>query len=116
MTETRFARVVLLANFNPACPEALEITLRTCRYRVVVPEAEGISLDDITDNELRQVDYVVFNLTHLTNLAWSRFERICRIRRDDGMPLMVIGWSRRFHGAKFHDDVEMLGAKMEYAK
>jgi len=107
--------VILLLNFDPFCQEALELTLRACRYKVVVPEAEGIPLDDVTDDELQQVDFVVFNLTHRSDETWRRFRRICSVRRMDGMPLLVQGWSRKYHGPQFHHDVEMLGARMDYA-
>jgi hypothetical protein len=111
-----FSHAVLLANFDPSIHESLELTLRKCRYKVLRPEAEGISLDDVTDDELHQVDFVVFNLTNRSDETWRRFRRMCSVRKMDGMPLLVQGWSRKFHGARFHNDVEMLGARMEYGK
>src|SRR4051812_28292757 len=39
-----FSHAILHANFDPSTQEALELTLRRCRYKVVRPEVEGISL------------------------------------------------------------------------
>lgn len=57
-----FTHAVLLTNFDSSTQESLELTLSRCRYRIVRPEAEGIFCDDLTNDELQQVDFLILRI------------------------------------------------------
>lgn len=109
-------RAIFLLNFDPPYRDSHTITLRACRYKVFVPEEHGRSVADLTDNELRQADYVLFDLTRLGyNDVFLQLRRICRLRRTDGMPVFVTCLSRKYRGPEFQRIVEKLGARLVYA-
>jgi hypothetical protein len=114
--EPSTARAIFLLNFDPPYREGHAVTLRRCRYKVFVPEEYGRSVADLTDDELRQADYVLFDLTHLNyDDVFLQLRRICRLRRPDGMPVFVTCLSRKYRGPEFQRIVEKLGARLVYA-
>ncbi len=104
-----------LLNFESPHRESLAIVLRGLRHKVFVPEEHGISLHELKDEDLRQADLILFDLTRLNHdTVWLPLRRICRLRKPDGMPLMVSCFSRIYRGPDFHLLVEKLGARLTY--
>jgi hypothetical protein len=89
--------------------------LRGLRHTVFIPEAHGLSLRDLRDEELREADLILFDLTRLDHdTVWLPLRRIWGLRKQDGMPLMVSCSSRIYRGPDFHFLVEKLGARLVY--
>lgn len=106
---------ILLLNFDAGYQERLAAVLRTCRYKVLIPEANGVSLATLNDEYLEQISFVVFDLTRLNHDdVWLPLRRICRWRKCDGKHLLVTCCSRIYRGPDFHLLVEKLGARMVY--
>jgi hypothetical protein len=62
-----------------------------------------------------RADFILFDLSRLNHDdVWLTLRRICRLRKQDGMPIMVHCFSRIYRGPEFHKLVEDLGVRMEY--
>lgn len=110
------AHAILLLNFDPPHREGHTVALRRCGYKVFIPEEHGTSLARLTDDELRHVEYVLFDLTHLNyDDVFLHLRRLCRLRNRDGMPVHVTCLSRTYRGPAFQRIVEKLGARLVYA-
>jgi len=106
---------ILLLNFELPYREQLALVLRHLRYQIFVPEEQGLVLRNMKDKEFQQADFVLFDLTSLNHdEVWIPLRRICRLRKSDGMPVMVHCFSRIYRGPDFHLLVEKLGARMAY--
>jgi hypothetical protein len=109
------SRFIFLLNFDPPYRERLAFMLRRLGYEVFIPEEHGILLRDITDKEFQQADFILFDLTRLNHdTVWLPLRRICQLRKEGGMPLMVHCFSRIDRGPEFYLMVEKLGARMGY--
>jgi len=108
---------ILLLNFvDVVCRHRLALTLRECRYKVFAPEDNGRSLSEIRDEECEAADFVIFDLSNINHDIWLQLRRICRLRKRDGRPVLVVCWSRVYRGSEFQLLVEGLGARLLYAK
>ena len=106
---------ILLLNFDPPHKEGLAHLLRLLGFKIFVPEEHGISLLELRDEDLRQADLILFDLTRLTHDdVWLPLRRICRLRKPSGTPLSVTCSSRIYRGPDFHLLVEKLGARLVY--
>jgi len=105
---------ILILNFSSPQGHRLALFLRGFRMNVLVPEESGQAVQDLSDDYLRLSDFVVFDLTNLDHGAWSELRRICRIRKHDGRPLMILGVSRQFLDPTLYLLVERLGVKIVY--
>jgi hypothetical protein len=106
---------ILLLNFESPHRENIAIVLRGLGLRVFIPEAHGISLQELKDDEIRYAALILFDLTRLNHdNIWLPLRRICRLRKTDEMPLMVSCCSRIYRGPDFYLLVEKLGARMTY--
>jgi hypothetical protein len=106
---------IFLLNFDSPYGERLALVLRHLRYSIFIPEECGMSIRDLKDKEIHQADFILFDLTSLHHdEVWVPLRRICRLRKEDGMPLMVHCFSRIDRGPEFHLMVEKLGARMAY--
>jgi hypothetical protein len=106
---------ILLINFEPVYRERLALVLRTLGLKVLAPESDGTPLSRLRDEYFLFADFILFDLTRLNhNEIWLPLRRICRLRKPDGMPLMVHCFSRIDRGSDFHLMVEKLGARMDY--
>jgi hypothetical protein len=80
----------LLLNFEPPYRDHLLTTLRHCRYRVIVPEDEGKTYFDLTDDEVRNADYVFCDLTRrVSHEQFQRLRHLCTVRKTDGPPILA---------------------------
>lgn len=83
----------LLLNFEPPYRDELALSLRLCRRKVIIPADLGKTYSDLTDEEIRNADYVYCDLTRrITHDEFQRLRRICNLRKRDGMPLLVACW------------------------
>jgi len=106
---------IFLLNFDPSYRERLAILFRGLRYKVFVPEEHAVSFQHLNDKQFRQADLVLFDLTRINHDdVWVPLRCICRLRKPDGMPLMVHCFSRVYRGPEFHLFVEKLGARFDY--
>jgi hypothetical protein len=109
------SRSIFLLNFDSPYRERLALILRRFRYEAFIPEEHGIALRDLTDREFLQADFILFDLTRVNHdTVWLPLRRICRLRKEDSLPLMVHCFSRIYRGSSFHHMVEKLGARMAY--
>jgi hypothetical protein len=110
------SEAIFLLNFDSPRREGYAFTLRGRRLKVFIPEETGRSLADLKDDELRQADYVLFDLTRLNHDdVFLGLRRLCRLRRSEGIPVQVTCLSK-YRGAAFHLIVERLGARLVYGK
>jgi hypothetical protein len=109
-----FSGAILLLNFDPIHRDALAHSLEARRYVVIAPEAEGTALYAVRDDEVRGVDYVIFDVTRTDDQSWNELRRVCRVRRHDGWPVMIACSSRR-DDPKLQLTIEELGARFIYA-
>ena len=106
---------IFLLNFDSPYREQLTLVLRHLRYQIFIPEEQGMALRNMKNKEFQQADLILFDLTRLNHdEVWIPLRRICRLRKPDGMPLMVHCFSRIYRGPDFHLLVEKLGARMAY--
>jgi hypothetical protein len=106
---------ILLLNFEAEYRDRLALALRTLGLKVLTPEADGMPLSRLEAKYFLQVNFILFDLTRLNHdEVWLPLRRICRLRKPDGMPLMVHCFSRIQRGENFHLMVEELGARMDY--
>ena len=107
---------IFLLNFEPAYGERLALRLRGLRHKVLIPDTNGKSLSELQDEELQHADFVIFDLSRVNHAIWSELRRICRFRKQDGLPLMLLCWSQIYRGPEFQLLVEKLGARLVYAR
>lgn len=113
--EPPFTRAIFLLNFESPYRESLAIVLRNLRHKVFVPEEYGKSVHELTDSELQQAEFVLFDVTRLNHDAvWLPLRRICHLQKPDGMPVMVSCSSRIYRGPEFQLLVEKIGARLAY--
>lgn len=106
---------IFLLNFDELHRGRLALTLRQLRYELFIPEEHGVTLGNLSDYEFQNADFILFDLTNLDHeKVWIPLRRICRLQMENGMPLMVHCFSRRYRGPEFHLLVESLGARMDY--
>jgi hypothetical protein len=106
---------ILLLNFESGYRDRLSLVLRRLGFSVLIPESDGIPLSKARDEYFLSADFILFDLTRLNHDAvWLPLRRICRLRKIDGMPVMVHCFSRIDRGEDFHLMVEGLGARMDY--
>ncbi len=105
------AGAIFLLNFQSPYRESLAVVLRTRHFNVFIPEERNKSLSGLGELELQQADLAIFDLTRINRNIWTQLRRICRVRKPDGMSVMVLCWSRRYHDPVFHLMVEKLGAR-----
>jgi hypothetical protein len=106
---------IFILNFGSPYRDRLALRLRQLRYEIFVPETQGITLSELRDQAFERADFILFDLTNLNHDdVWVPLRRICRLRKPDGMPLMVHCFSRVDRGSEFHLMVEKLGARLDY--
>ena len=101
-------------NFPSPHLEGLAFDLRNRGHKIFVPEEHGTSVRELPDEELLLADFIFFDLTQLNHDVWSQLRRICRLRKPDGLPLIVSCSSRIYRGPEFRLLVEKLGARLAY--
>lgn len=96
-----------LLNFASPYREALALSLRLHRRRVIVPEEQGKTYVDFSDDEIRDTDYLFCDLTRkISHDEFQELRRICNLRKRDGMPLLVGCWLRKDRDYAFQLIVE----------
>jgi len=106
---------ILLLHFDSPYREELAFTLRAHHHKVLTPETNGKALSGLQDEELAQADFVIFDLSRVNSNLWSELRHLCRFRRRDGLPVMLMCWSRIYRGPAFQLLVEKLGVRFVYA-
>lgn len=83
----------LLLNFEPPYRDRLALSLRLHRRKVIVPAELGKTYSDLTDDEIRNADYVYLDLTRkISHDEFQELRRMCNLRKRDGMPLFAACW------------------------
>jgi hypothetical protein len=109
-----FRGAILLLNFDIIHGEGLALMLRHCGYKVVISDTDKTTLSELRDEELQQTHFVILDLSHVDHAIFSELRRVCRLRKPDRLPLMVVCWSRIYRGPAFQLLVEKLGARISY--
>lgn len=107
-----FSGAILLVNFNSPHQDALA----NGRSRLRFVAADTNMLRDLLDDELRQLELVLFDVTEMSNDVWALLRRICRMQRKDGLPLFAGAWSREYHPWTVHRMIEAFGLKIAYSR
>jgi hypothetical protein len=106
---------IFVLNFDAPYRQHLALSLRQLRYSLFIPEEHGTSLYELSDQIFQQADFILVDLTNLNHdRVWVPLRRIGKLRRSDGIPLMVHCFSRVYRGPEFHLLVERLGARLAY--
>ena len=94
------------------------LPLRALRLNVIVPEEIGKSLSEVTDDEIRNIDFIFCDLTHpIDDNGFRQLRRIFHVRRRDGIPVLGACWLRDDCDVEFQRSVEIkLGAKVILCK
>lgn len=83
----------LLLNFEAPYRNNLAFSLRLRRHKVCVPEEHGKTYSDLTNDQIRNCDYLFCDLTRrVSHDEFQTLRRICNLRKSDGTPLLVACW------------------------
>lgn len=108
-----FCGAIFLVNFEPHHRDALRSRHRSLKFF----DVDLKLLQTVTDDELRLLDVVFFDVTTIRNDIWIPLRRVCRIQKYDGLPLLVGAWSREYHPWSIHGIIEKApGPRITYAK
>jgi hypothetical protein len=78
----------LLLNFESPYRDIFALSLRLHGHKVFVPEEHGKTYSDLSDDQIRNFDYLFCNLTRrISHDGFQELRRICRVRRSDGLSL-----------------------------
>ncbi|HET9285304.1 MAG TPA: hypothetical protein VFR24_25405 [Candidatus Angelobacter sp.] len=111
-SDSPYSGAILLVNFNPVHQDALANGRRRLKFVI----ADTNMLRDARDDELRQLDVVLFDVTKISNDIWALFRRICRMQKKDGLPLLAGAWSREYHPWTIHRMIEPFGLNVTYSR
>lgn len=99
----------LLLNFESPYRDNLAFSLRLQRIRIIVPEEHGKTYADLTDDEIRDVDYIFCDLTrNVRHDEFRKLQRICNLQRQDGMSILTACWLLKNAQPEFQLMVERL--------
>jgi hypothetical protein len=106
-----FSEAILLVDFTPAHQNAIMLDHRRSRFFI----ADNKLVQQLSDAELEQVDFVVFDVTNITNELWLPLQRVSSLRKHNGAPVLVRSWSRHYHSFPVHRMIQRLGVEITYS-
>jgi DNA-binding response OmpR family regulator len=102
---------ILVVDVDQQHAEKLNSALRRRGHRVVNTDRKNAVA--IKESEC-QSDLVVFNISRTDNDVWQALRHVCNLRRTDGLPVLVLCYSKIYRGPRFELEVERLGARFAY--
>jgi hypothetical protein len=105
---------ILLIGQDRIDQENLASKLRARSHAVIVADYCHLPSAD-WDIRMSSVEIAVFDVTRLDDDCKGQLRRICQQPRHDGLPVLVLCYTRAYRGARFELEIERLGARFVYA-
>lgn len=104
---------ILLIDPDAAHRERLADRLRTYGYRVLVPDLNPESAR-LLESQALHADVAIFEVTKRDERIVKQLQKITRLRKCDGTPVLVLCCSRTYHGPRFQLQIEEMGGRYLY--
>jgi DNA-binding response OmpR family regulator len=99
---------ILLLNFDEEHEARLAAVLRGRGHRVRV--ADNSQTLPFATQEHR-IDLMIVDVTQAKNDSWTELSRLCSLCGGNGLPILILCYSKIYRGPYFELKVEKLGAR-----
>jgi DNA-binding response OmpR family regulator len=106
---------ILLLGSDKKNQENLASALRAKGHSILVADNCRISFTDWSAR-ISSAEIAVFDVTRLDDDGKRQLRSVCQQPWRDGVPVLVLCYSRAYHGPRFELDIERLGARFVYAE